>query len=143
MSPQKVATELFGPKHTSLKKVAIATRWWQDDNLQAYINAFQDHGFEVRSMQGHTAMEDFCTMLHATEVVGTVRSTFAVWAGLLGDGTARLYSVESPETVAKAAQNGRPYFRRYNWTHPDLQRQVKFELFRSEARVNQLLSTET
>ena len=85
-------------------------------------------------------MEDFCCMLHATEVVGTVRSTFVIWAGLLGRGTTRLYSVESPETVAKAAKNNRPYFRAYNWTHPELQRRVKFELYKSEARENQLLS---
>ena len=141
MSPHKTATELFGNSNhniTSKKRIAIATRWGHHLAMTEYIDTLSSQGFEARWMADHSAMEDFCAMRHAVELVGTVRSTFVMWAGLLGFGLVRLYSVQSPATVEKAMQKGRPLFRTYNWTHPELQRQIRFELYQSEEMDEQL-----
>jgi hypothetical protein len=144
LSPHKTATELFGNPNSNTsnknknnnkrtRKIAIATRWGHHVAMKEYIDTLSSHGFEARWMADHSALEDFCAMRHATELVGTVRSTFVMWAGLLGFGLVRLYSVQSPATVEKAIQNRRPFFRTYNWTHPELQRRIRFELYQSEA----------
>lgn len=138
MSPHKVATELF-PKQdrnntdTNITGIAIATRFGRDGATQEYITALSQNGYTVRWMQGHSAMYDFCAMRRSTELVGIVRSTFVVWAALLGHGRARLYSVKSPVTVEKSTRMGNPYFRTYNWSHPELKRRIQFELYQSEA----------
>ena len=82
-----------------------------------------------------SAMYDFCAMIRTKELVGMVRSTFVVWAALLGneDGVARLYSVDSRATRKQFSKNGKPIFRTYNWTHPRLQRRIHFELYQADA----------
>jgi hypothetical protein len=84
-------------------------------------------------------MEDyFCAMWHAVDLVGMVRSTFLVWAALLGTQTARLYSVDSPSTRKHSQKKGQPVFWTYNWTHPELQWRIHFELYLSEDMEEQL-----
>ena len=94
---------------------------------------------QVRVFTNHSAVQDFCAMTKATELVGMVRSTFVVWASMLGNGTARLYSVDSKmlrhRVNVKKRKKGKPpkpIFRTYNWTHPELKRRIKFELYLAE-----------
>jgi hypothetical protein len=120
-------------------KIAIATRYaGTDGRTRAYSQALVDQGYTVRVMNQHGAMEDFCAMRHAVDLVGMVRSTFLVWAALLGTHNARLYSVDSPSTRKHSHQKGQPLFRTYNWTHPELQRRIQFELYKSEDMEEQL-----
>jgi hypothetical protein len=63
------------------------------------------------------------------EMVGLARSTFFLWAGFLGNcSRVRAYSVDSPDR-RQAVPN---VFDRYNWTHPELQSRVFFELFKAD-----------
>ena len=136
LNPHKVATELFGQSQS--KKVAIATRFAERRASKEYFHELRKEGFQVRfltqkqqSGSPPAAMQDFCTMLKANELVGMVRSTFVFWAALLGNpnGKARLYSVDSKWTRQKFQNNGRKLFRTFNWTNPDLRRRVHFELY--------------
>eukprot|EP00934_Nitzschia_sp_Nitz4_P008706 Nitzschia sp. Nitz4//scaffold36_size144017//111892//113219//NITZ4_003110-RA/size144017-processed-gene-0.89-mRNA-1//-1//CDS//3329549528//8696//frame0 len=126
---------------STLKKVAIATRFSGRKATDEYHDTLSSHGFDVRYLTANTedngptsAMEDFCAMRRASELVGTVRSTFVVWAALLGnpEQTARLYSIDSPWTRKKSEKTGNPVFRTYNWTHPELQRRIHFELYHTD-----------
>lgn len=138
LSPQKVATQLFGKKRSSnATRVAIATRFAGRKASKEYFDELQKQGFQVRWLTQQkedgsppAAMQDFCAMLRAKELVGMVRSTFVFWAALLGnpEGHARLYSVDSKWTRQKFEKNGRPVFRTYNWSNPDLQHRIQFEL---------------
>lgn len=142
LSPYKVAKEVFGKSPRN--RVAIATRFRGRKSSKEYYSELQKHGYKVRwatrsldeQSNGYppSAMQDFCAMRNTKELVGMVRSTFVVWAALLGnsDGIARLYSVDSTWTRKKFSQSGRPIFRSYNWTHPELQRRVHFELYQAE-----------
>lgn len=138
LSAQKVATELFA--NSTAKSIAIATRFPGRRASLEYSNALQEQGIEpywlTRNYENSppSAMQDFCAMRRTEELVGMVRSTFVVWAALLGnkDGAARLYSVDSTWTREKFGKNGKPIFRTYNWTHPELKRRIHFELYESE-----------
>jgi hypothetical protein len=144
LSAHKVATELFTlpSSANSTQSIAIATRFPERKASKEYFDALEKEGFHVRwltikddsSQSPPSAMHDFCAMRRTTELVGSVRSTFAVWGSLLGNpnGTARLYSVDSTSARKKNVQSGRPIFRTYNWTHPELQRRIHFELYESE-----------
>jgi excinuclease UvrABC helicase subunit UvrB len=132
--------ELFGSaNYRNYTKIAIATRYSGTDlNTRAYIQALVAQGYNVRVMSQNSAMEDFCAMRHAVDLVGMVRSTFVVWAALLGNHTARLYSVDSLSTRKHSQKKGHSVFRTYNWTHPELQRRIQFELYQSEDMEEQL-----
>lgn len=139
MSAQIVATKVF--QNSTTKKVAIATRFAGRQAANEYLDALNARGFSVRFLTTNdndgvqpSAMQDFCAMRKTTELVGTVKSTFVVWAALLGNtnGTVRLYSVDSPWTRQKSQKIGKPFFRTYNWTHPELQRRIHFELYQTE-----------
>jgi hypothetical protein len=136
LSPHKVATEVFrnGNNETTTNtptKIAIATRFAGRSRTDEYLETLQQHGFDARLLSSnHSAMQDFCAMRNAPELVGMVRSTFVMWAALLGHGTARLYSVDSPATRRKYGAN--KIFRSFQWTHPELQRRIRFELYQTE-----------
>ena len=106
-----------------LKKHGYRVRW-----ATARLVDEESKGYPLPSMQ------DFCAMRKTKELVGMVRSTFVVWAALLGnsDGIARLYSVDSTWTRKKFLKSGRPVFRSYNWTNSELKRRVHFELYQAE-----------
>lgn len=148
LSAHKVATEIFAHRQpssnnsTQKKSIAIATRFPGRKASQEYFDTLLKEGFDVQwlavkdgsSSSPPSAMHDFCAMRRTTELVGMVRSTFAVWAALLGNanGTALLYSVDSTWTRKKYTMKGKPIFRTYNWTHPELQRRIHFELHKAE-----------
>jgi hypothetical protein len=134
LSPHMVATEVFRKSNnatTTSTKIAIATRFLGRSRTDEYLETLQQHGFDTRLLSSnHSAMQDFCAMRNAPELVGMVRSTFVMWAALLGHGTARLYSVDSPATRRKYGVN--KIFRAFQWTHPELQRRIRFELYQTE-----------
>ena len=125
----------FGNSRKTSKKIAITTRFAKHRATQQYVKALTNNGFDVRVISNQTAVQDFCFLSSAQyELVGSVRSTFLVWAGILSPPTCRvrLYSVESPHTRRKSEKSGRPFFRTYNWTNPKLQSHILFELYSSE-----------
>lgn len=143
LSAHQVATEVFArPLARERKSIAIATRFPGHSASEEYYNALVQEDFDVQwltkkdsNTHSHpSAMQDFCAMRRTIELVGMVRSTFVVWAALLGNpnGKARLYSVDSIWTRKKFGRNGKPIFRYYNWTHPELQRRIHFELYKAE-----------
>ena len=142
LSPTKVATEVFGPGSPSnATTIAIATRFPGHKAACEYADALKSRGLQTIWLttklndsaipSSLSALYDFCAMVRTTELVGMVRSTFVVWAALLGnaDGVVRLYSVDSKATRKKFSKHGKPIFRTYNWTHPELQRRIHFELY--------------
>jgi len=146
LSATKVATEVFGPGSSSnATTIAIVTRFPGHKAAGEYADALKKRGLHTMWLttkvndseipNSLSALHDFCVMIQTKELVGMVRSTFVVWAALLGNenGVARLYSVDSSATRKKFSKNGKPIFRTYNWTHPRLQRRIHFELYQADA----------
>ena len=136
LSPNKTATELFGNGIPEEKQIAITTRFGKHPATRQYVNALTSRGHSVRVISDQTDTQDFCFLASAqSELVGNVRSTFLIWAGILSSPTTkvRLYSIESPSTKRKSIKNGRPFFRTYNWTNPLHKQHIMFELHTSEA----------
>ena len=87
-------------------KVVITTRFYDDPILQEHVNALQSRGIQVRVVGGgdnnnikeRQGIEDFCFLLHAKkELIGSTRSTFALWAAVLGQAeNILLYTIKSP-----------------------------------------------
>jgi len=130
LDPNQTAVELFGHLNAG-DKVAIVTRFADDESeyVTSYVRALESRGLKVRLIRGQTGVEDFCFLMSATkEIIGVAVSTYLVWAGLLSDTVQRVlaYSLESTER----ADTGRDVFIHYNWTHPELQRRIQFQLLR-------------
>ena len=130
LSPHKVAHEVFA-KLQSGDKVAITTRI-ANSVAQGYVDALKERGIHARLVTGQTGVQDFCFLLHAQkELVGHARSTYVGWAALLGTrAPARFYLVDN-FGIRQRHPNFQERFT-YNWTTPELQRRVRFELYRSE-----------
>lgn len=125
LSPTDVAQKLLAHLPAG-SKVALVTRYAND--AVAYQHALQQRGLQVRRIVNQTGVQDFCFLMQTQkEAVGLARSTFFWWAAaVLGQAdTVRAYSVDSP---AKRA-SGTAVWDQYPWTHPELQRRVKFELY--------------
>jgi hypothetical protein len=133
LSPNKTAYELFGHLQPG-DKIAITTRFNYPKYTQQYVDALESRGLVVRLVTNQTAFQDFCFLTQAQkELVGMVRSTFLVWAGLLGRAQrVRMYSVESPMTIRVSKQKNRTIFRSHKWINPILQSKISFELHTSE-----------
>lgn len=95
LGPNQVAKDLFGhlPRGS---KVAIISRF-VDDNVHQHVEAFEKRGLQVRVITGNSGEQDFCFLMSAEkEIVGSSRSTFFYWAGLLGKAkTIRLHTALS------------------------------------------------
>ena len=128
LGPQQVAAQVLGHLQPGAK-VAIVTRFPDSPQAQEYVDALQHRGLSVRLLQNQTALQAFCFLLSAQqEIVGLARSTFFFWAGILGQAArVRAVSVDSPSK----RQSGTPLFDAYNWTNPELQRRVFFELYKA------------
>ena len=105
-----------------------------------FVLALQERGLIVRvatppltTRKGDDVsmdMHDFCFLLQAQkELVGMAKSTYLMWAAMLGQAQkVRLYSIDSVETRHQMGEDGAFYH--YNWTHPELQRRIHFELYK-------------
>mmetsp|Transcript_46526 Transcript_46526/g.55954 ORF Transcript_46526/g.55954 Transcript_46526/m.55954 type:complete len:394 (+) Transcript_46526:154-1335(+) len=129
LSPNKTALELFSHLKAG-DKIAITSR--MNDKVGDYVKSLTARGLVVRVIKGQSPLEDFCFLLKAQkELVGPSKSTFAAWAGVLGDAEiVRLYSIDSTHTRKNM---GDDFFSNYNYTNEKLRSRVSFELYRSEA----------
>jgi hypothetical protein len=133
LSPNKTAHELFVASTTTniTTGVAITTRI-HNAASRAYVQALQNRGIPARLVTDQTGPQDFCFLASTQkELVANARSTFGTWAGLIGNSTSlRWYHVDN-----YGLRNRHADFRQrfsYNWTHPELQRRVRFEWYQSE-----------
>ena len=117
----RTATELFA-EHEPGENVAIISR--MNTNIQKYIDVLEMKGLKVRYITGQTGNEDFCFLAKASkEIIGTTRSTYAYWAGIIGDAKkVRLYSIDTPQT----RRAGKHYYS-YNYTNPELNERFSYE----------------
>jgi len=129
LSPTKLANELLAHLKPG-DKVAFASRF-PPEYMSNYSDAMKARGFQVRQTPLQSPTQDLCSLMSARkEFVGYSMSSYAVWAAYLGNATrARLYSVKSPDRIARLGEDG--YFYRYNWTNPTMER-VVFEEYNSE-----------
>lgn len=113
-------------------KVAIITRF-DEEYAQPYVDALQQHGLQVRVIQGQTGSQDFCFLMSAQKgMVGIVLSTYFGWAALLSNATRIMaYSIDSDERRNLTDMTG-PVYRYYNWTNPALQNRFLFSLHRPD-----------
>lgn len=96
-------------------------------DVKPYVDVLQNQGLVVHVLAKSTPLQDFCMLQSATEsIVGLARSTFFLWAGLLGTTPKiRAYSVDSEWK----RQSNSPVWDHYNWTHPELKERFFFELY--------------
>ena len=133
LSPNKTAWELFQHLQEG-DKVAITSRRITSDTME-YATALQQRGFTVRVLSNQSDVADFCFLLKAQkELVGMSRSTYILWAAILGNATkSRLYSIDSPNTrIALGLGDGGKSLVEFNWTHPNLHSRLFFEVYQSE-----------
>lgn len=142
LNPNQVAHQLLG----HLKGgdwVAITTRRY-DATIQSYVQTLQQQrGFHVRVIQQSTGIQDFCFLRYAQkELIGHVRSTYAVWAALLSVGRntrmmpmTKLYIVDDDGLRRRFGETNSSWDRRfsYAWTNPQL-RYIQFLTFSSTAK---------
>lgn len=138
LSPNKTAMELFGHLQPGIDNVKLTTRV-PNQIAKNYVDALEGRGIPATLVSGQSAVEDFCFLRAAQkELAGSARSTFVLWAALLGNvSKARLYHVDNIGLRQRHAD----YWDRftYKFTHPMLRDRIKFELYRSEEiKVNQL-----
>jgi hypothetical protein len=126
VTPQQTANVLFANLQPG-DKVAIASRFENDPIVNEHVKALQKRGFHVRVVTGSNksdnqqqngGMQDFCFLLRAKkEFIGNFRSTFAVWAALLGDAKfAKLYTIKSPGLKKRFGPFVKQFFTgNYSW----------------------------
>jgi hypothetical protein len=105
--------------------ILIVTPYAPD--VKSYVDVLQNQGKVVHVLANSTPLQDFCMLLSATEtIIGVARSTFFLWAGLLGNAPqVRAYSIDSEWK----RQSNSPVYDHYNWTDPELKGRFHFELY--------------
>ena len=128
-SANKTAYELFAHLNAG-DKVAITSRF-SNHGVQEYVEKFNERGIIVRVISDQSAEQDFCFLMSTTkEMVGMAMSTYAIWAGYLGNASSvRLYTVESS---FRKARYGESWHFSFNYSNPDLQRRYSFPGIKSE-----------
>jgi hypothetical protein len=132
LAPDQVANELFAHLNPG-DKVAITSRYPDDFRTRMIVEAFEKRNIRVRVAGPRSGVADFCFLMHAQkELVGTAKSSFLIWAGLLGNATkVRAY------TVNTSGEQGT--FNRYKYTHPELKSRFRFELYAANISVSDLV----
>ncbi len=130
LSPSKVAKEVFGTL-TSGNRVQITTRIF-NQKARNYAEALQQRGINASVVTDQSAVQDFCFLkLARKEVVGSARSTFVMWAALLGDAhDIRLYHVHNHGLIFRHPDFWERFT--YNFTHPRLRDRLRFELYHAD-----------
>lgn len=130
LSPFKVSNELFRDLEPG-DRVQITTRIF-NQKARNYAEELAKRGINATVVTDQSTMQDFCFLKRAQkEVVGSARSTFVLWAALLGDARrARLYHVDN----MGLRKSHTDFWQRftYNFTHPKLRDRYTFELYRAE-----------
>ena len=113
-------------------RVAITTRI-PNQAARDYIESLSRQGYTARLVTDQTDVEDFCFLARTSRaLVGHARSTFVLWAALIGNAsTVRLYNVDTYGIRNRHSERFVERFS-YNWTNPQLQHRVHFELYKAE-----------
>ena len=129
LSPNQTANALFSD-HKPGDKVAIISRY--EEGIELHIQALEARGLKARFVGGQRGIEDFCFLLRAQkQIIGVGTSTFASFAGILGDAKkVLLYSVDSearrsPRSLVKL-------FPHYNYTNKVLKNRILFRLIKAD-----------
>ena len=104
----------------------------RDNAVLEYQTALEAKGLSVRRIQGQSSTQDFCFLRRThKELIGAKTSTYAVWAGLLGNATrVRLYVVDSKWTRnAQSSLKGK-ILKHYQWKRNDLLDRIQFETYK-------------
>ena len=135
---------------SSFDSVAMTSRYPDSIETKQYITALADQrGIPTRIIQNHTAVEDFCFLLHTQkELVGIASSTYLKWAAILNPYhyvKCRFYiydtkltklkfgttaSTGSSSTDPTTSMNYRRLY--YNFTNPKLASKITFERYTSD-----------
>lgn len=130
LSHTKVSNELFSNLQSG-DHVEITTRIY-NQKARNYAEALVERGINASVVTDQSAVQDFCFLKRAQkEVVGNARSTFVMWAALLGNARrARLYHVDN----LGLRQRHPNFWERfsYNFTHPSLRDRLTFELYHAD-----------
>ena len=139
-TPNQTATLLFGHLKPG-DKVAITTRFQDNAHTQAQVRALEARGLKVRVIAGQSDMQDFCFLsLAQKEFIGNARSTYAIWAAILGNmQVARLYTLDSMGLRQQYGVHVHKHLS-YEWTNPKLQ-YLRFETYKSEVKQQPLQKT--
>jgi hypothetical protein len=126
LSARKISDELLFDLKAG-DKVAITSRF-VNKAVEDVVDMLSARGVIVRTVSGQSPEEDFCFLMKAAkEIVGTAKSTYVKWAGILGNATlVRMYSVDSPATRRISQNFTMPY------TNPILVSRVRYEQYKSE-----------
>lgn len=140
LGPNQVANELFGHLMPGEKVVIITRSFGDNTDINRYVKAMEKRGLIVRVFTENSGVQDFCILLTAQkEIVGTSKSTFLRWSGILGNAKkVRVYSVDSPER-RRRAETGRlagGIFAKYDFQHPVLKDRFVFELYKANATLD-------
>lgn len=130
LSPQKVTQELFGHLESG-DQVKITTRIL-NRFARAYVESFAERGVNASLVTDQTGVQDFCFLKRTTkELAGSARSTFVLWASLLGNATTTTLYHSDNYGLRRRHPNFWGRFT-YSWTNAELKNRVKFQLFQSE-----------
>jgi hypothetical protein len=93
LGPNQIAQEVLGHLNAG-DKVAMISRI-HDEYVEEHVQALRRRGLVVRVVQGNSGEQDFCFLMQATkEILGSDKSTFFFWAGVLGNAKkVRLHSI--------------------------------------------------
>jgi hypothetical protein len=132
LAPDQVANELFAHLNPG-DKVAITSRYPDDFRTRMIVEAFEKRNIRVRVAGPRSGVADFCFLMHAQkELVGTAKSSFLIWAGLLGNATkVRAYTA--------MMSTGNSIFNHYNYTHPELKSRFRFERYAANMSASDLV----
>ena len=106
----------------------------RDNKVLDYQTALKAKGLTVRMIRGQSSTQDFCFLRRTqTELIGAKTSTYALWAGLLGNATrVRLYVMDSKWTRnAKSSLKGK-ILEHYQWKRNDLLDRIRFETYKGD-----------
>ena len=130
ISPNKTVKELL-KNHQRDDKFAVLSRYPSFGQL--YVDRMRSEGLDARFVETVNGEHSFCYLMSGkNEIVGTVKSTFMLWASYLGNASkARLYVLRTPKLAAKT---GGVESQIYNYTHPTLKGKIVGEVYNSEAQ---------
>ena len=100
LGPNQTAIDLFG-NYKAGDKVAIVTRFGDDKDANSLADKLRGIGLTVRLIAGNSGEQDFCFLKNTKkEIIGTYKSTFLFWAGILGETEkVHVYTMENPRNV--------------------------------------------
>mmetsp|Transcript_30119 Transcript_30119/g.64986 ORF Transcript_30119/g.64986 Transcript_30119/m.64986 type:complete len:426 (-) Transcript_30119:114-1391(-) len=131
LKPQQSA-EMLSSALPPETRIALVAGRANRDRIVSYANAFRNHSFRVREIAGQSAIQDFCFLAHARAGLwGTVQSSYARWASLIGGELLRnatIYGVNYParevNVTSRVSTNedlaGRIHYPVFNVTDADV-----------------------